>query len=165
MMDELIDLLDSAAKRYPIKALASELSPHKRSDKAESTLRGELNRQPGHKLGLITAILIMKKTGDLQALDRIEGMFYRVAFVLPPSIPNTLDVIELLGRITKKVGEHMAGMAERIKDGTVDVREAADGIKEVFEAVEVFMMMKAHLEMIVAEGGKQVLKPSPVKGV
>ena len=70
MMDELYDLIDSAAKRYPIKALAPEI------DKAESTLRGELNRQPEHKLGLSTALLIIEKTwdsGGREALDKIEA--------------------------------------------------------------------------------------------
>ena len=55
-MDQIIDYLDVAAKRYPIKKLAFEL------DKGESTLRNELTQQPGYKLGLITALNIMKKT-------------------------------------------------------------------------------------------------------
>ena len=148
MMDELIDLLDSAAKQYPIKALASELSPDKRGDKAESTLRGELNRQPGHKLGLITAILIMQKTGDLQALDRIEAMFNRVAFVLPPSIPNSLTVMELLGRMSKEFGEHMKVMAKSIKDGTVTPKEAKKCLKELKDVMEALLMMQAHLEAL-----------------
>ena len=48
----------------PMRALCDEL------DKAESTLRNELTQQPGYKLGLKTAYLIMKKTRDLAALDR-----------------------------------------------------------------------------------------------
>ncbi|MFZ7111371.1 MAG: phage regulatory CII family protein [Desulfatiglandales bacterium] len=148
MMDELIDLLDAAAKRYPIKALASELLPNKREDKAESTLRGELNRQPGHKLGLVTAILIMKKTGDLQALDRIETMFNRVAFVLPPPIPNSLTVTELLGRMTREFGEHMQSISQSIRKGTVTRDEARRGLHELTQLMELFLMMQAHLEAL-----------------
>ena len=60
-MDEIIDLLDSAAKSYPMKALADDIG------KAESTLRNELTEQPGYKTGLRTAIKIWDKTGDSEA--------------------------------------------------------------------------------------------------
>ena len=99
-MEEIIDLLDIAAKSYPIKALCSEI------DKKESTLRNELTEQPGYKLGLKTAILIMKKTGDLKALDRIERIFNRVAFLLPePDPEKILPLMKMVAKATKEFGE------------------------------------------------------------
>ena len=101
-MDQIIDLLDAASKQYPIKALAPEVG------KAESTLRNELTQQEGYKLGLITTLLIMQKTGDLAALDRIEALFNRVAFVLPRSEPGNLaPLVKQVAGLSKEFGEHM----------------------------------------------------------
>ena len=73
-MQHVIDLLDIAAKNYPVKALAPEIG------KAESTLRNELTQQDGYKLGLLTAYQILKITKDYRALDRLERLLGRVAF-------------------------------------------------------------------------------------
>ena len=90
-MDRVIDFLDAVAKLYPIKKLAPELKSRLTHNKAESTLRCELNQQPGYKLGLVTAVMIMAKTrhlGSLAALDMIEAVFNRTALELPAVTPT-----------------------------------------------------------------------------
>lgn len=145
-MDCVIDLLDIAAKNYPIKALADEIG------KAESTLRNELTQQPGYKLGLKTATLILKKTGDLRALDRIESMLGRVAFIMPRAKPGDLaPVMVMAGRMAKEFGEHMQVLARSMEDGRINKKEAEECLKELEEVIEAGVKLKAYLRKIVKE--------------
>jgi len=143
-MDEIIDLLDIAAKNYPIKALASEI------DKAESTLRNELTQQPGCKLGLTTAILILKKSYDLRSLDKIEAMFERVAFRLPrPESHNMHPVMQLVANLSKEFGENMSEMANAIQDGVVTDREAKKCLQENEDLMKACIELKAYLQQFI----------------
>jgi len=147
-MDEIIDLLDSASKRYPIKALCDELN------KAESTLRNELTQQEGYKLGLRTSIQIMKKTGDLTALDRIEGLFNRVAFSLPePEPKNMATVMELVSSISKEFGEYVQEHAKVILDGKVDPDEAVRVGKELTDLLEAVLQARAYFKTLEKKKG------------
>ena len=148
-MDGLIDLLDIAAKEYPVKALAFEI------DKAESTLRNELTQQPGYKLGLLTAVLIMSKTDDLRALDRIEDMFNRVAFNLPePDGTNIPVVMEMVGSISREFGESMQEMSKTIVDGKITKKEAERCIKEIRDLIKAGMNLLGFLEQFLGGGKK-----------
>jgi hypothetical protein len=139
-MDCIFDLLDAAAKDFPIKALADEV------EKAESTLRNELNRQPGYKLGLHTAYLIMKKTGDLRALDEIETMLGRVAFSLPEADGNVADLMETMGRAVKEFGEYVTEMGRTLADGYIREDEAEKCLKELWDTMRILVKLKAYLE-------------------
>ena len=147
-MDELIDLLDAAAKQYPIKALCDEVG------KAESTLRAELDRQPGYKLGLVTAILIMKKTGDLKPLDRIEDIFNRAALAIPDHAPaNPLSLMKMIANLSKEFSETVQSLAfamdHQSAGGKVVVKkEAQNCAKEVLDLIKACVELRAYLKGI-----------------
>jgi hypothetical protein len=137
----MVDCLDVAAKQYGANVLANEIC------KAGSTLRNELAGVPGHKLGLITAILVMARTGDFQALDRIEAMFGRVGIPLPTSTHE--DPAPLLteeGRLAKEFGEHMAVLGAALMDGTVDAAEARKCLRELDDVVKKALAVRLHLK-------------------
>lgn len=137
----LHDFLDVAAKRYPIKALAEEV------DKAESTLRNELTQQPGYKLGLVTAAKIMKRTGDLAALDFIERKLDRVAVPIPKHGPvSETDMIALAGKISAEAGEVLSSIGEAMEDGRLSVREREWIKKETYEALQALATLWVHLK-------------------
>ena len=142
-MQEIFDLLDTAAKDYPLKALAGEI------DKNEKTLRNELTQQGDFKLGITTAILIMKKTGDLRALDRIESFFNRVAFVMPEPRESALTVMKLAGKLSKEFGEHMVSLGAAIEDGKIARQEARTCLGELKDVIEACVRLQAYLERLV----------------
>jgi len=145
-MDYMIDLLDAAAKEYPIKALCDDLG------KAESTLRNELTQQPGYKLGLKTAVMIMKKTADLRALDCIEEMFGRVAFDIPrPKPGNMAPAMALVGRLAREFGESMQELGAAMHDGRIDTEEAHRSLKELHDVLHACLELQAHLEKIIQQ--------------
>ena len=148
-IEQVIDSLDIAAKSYPLKALAPEIG------KGESTLRNELSGQPGYKLGLLTALLIMKKTGDLAALDRIERMFGRVAFVLPrPERLNPAPLMRLVANVTKEFGGQLEAFSRALDDGVMTASEARECLKELLELVEACIQLQAYLEPLAEPGSK-----------
>lgn len=141
MRDELMDVLDAAAKRFPIKKLAADIN------KAESSLRNELTQQHGYKLGLWDAVLIMKKTRDLSALDMIEDFFRRVAFPLPDAqITNVAPIMRLMADLSKEFGESVESLADALRDGRVEQREAQKCLKEVGELIRKGIELEAHLK-------------------
>ncbi len=144
-MDQVIDLLDAAAKSYPLKALAPEIG------KAESTLRNELTEQLSYKLGLRTAFQVWKKTGDLKSLDRIERLLGRVAYSLPKPSSNPAKLMELAGALAKEFGEHVQILGLSLSDGEVDAKEAKLCLRELRELIEAAVRLQAHLEEL-AEG-------------
>lgn len=147
-MDQLIDLLDAAAKQYPIKALCDEVG------KAESTLRAELNRQPGYKLGITTAIQIMKRTRDLKPLDLIEEMFNRTAFEFPASVPSDLKPwMKLIASLSKEFSETIQSLAyamdNKSEGGPAIVKtEARQCLKEVKDLIKVCIELQAYLKRL-----------------
>lgn len=141
MIDQVLDYVDVAAKNYPIKALADELG------KGESTLRGELNRQPGHKLGVPTFIRILKKTGDLRALHALCAYFGLVAYALPKFVCGALGpVAQRMGRLTKEFGEHMEALGTALEDGELSPEEAALCAKEAGDVIAEAVKLQALLE-------------------
>lgn len=144
-MDQLIDLLDAAAKQYPIKALCDEVG------KAESTLRAELNRQPGYKLGLITAIMVMKKTGDLGPLDFIEEMFNRTAFEIPDAAPgDPKPLMKMIANLSKEFSETIQSLAfaiDQMSEGgeAIVKSEAKQCRKEIKDLIEACIVLQAYL--------------------
>jgi len=71
-MQKIYDLLDGAAKRYPVKVLDDDIR------KRGSTLRNELNGQPRHKLGFHTALQIMAMNDVPSMSDRSYGFARRL---------------------------------------------------------------------------------------
>lgn len=140
-MDQVLDLLDIAAKSYPIKALAPDIG------KGESTLRNELTQQPGYKLGLMTAFQIISRTGDLKALDRIEALLGRVAFTLPKSeSKNMTPLMQLVAKLTKEFSEHMDAIALAMADGKLDKHEIEKCQKELKDLIEACVNLQAYFE-------------------
>lgn len=139
-MQQILDLLDVAAKSYPIKALAPEL------DKAESTLRNELTEQPGYKLGLRTALLIIKITRNFKPLDAIENLFGRVSFFLPKAIGSSLPVMNLAGRLTREFGEHMEVLSKSLEDGELTTDEAEKCLKELKDVITACLRLQGYIE-------------------
>lgn len=145
-MDQLIDLFDIAAKEYPIKALCDEVG------KAESTLRAELNRQPGYKLGIITAIMIMKHTQDLKPLDLIEEMFNRTAFEIPDAAPrDPKPLMKMVASLSKEFSETIQALAfsmDQISEGgeAIVKSEAKQCRKEVRDLIKVCIELQAYLK-------------------
>lgn len=139
--DTVYDLLDAAAKQHPMKALAPEI------DKAESTLRNELTRQPGYKLGLSTVLLILEKTGNLDALNEIEKGFNRVALTIPrTATPNFIPLLDQVGKLSKEFGECVAEISKSLEDdGEVSGAEIDYCLKETEDLVEACVQMKGWL--------------------
>jgi regulatory protein CII len=145
-MDELHDTLDAAAKGHPIKALAPEIG------KAESSLRNELTQQPGYKLGLVTAIQIMKTTKNLKALDRIETMFNRVAFEIPRAdSANPVPLMRLMAELSKEFAESISACSDAWKDGIVTKAELTRCQKENRDLIEKAIQLEANLEAYAKE--------------
>lgn len=141
MRDELLDVLDAAAKRYPIKALAADIN------KAESSLRNELTQQHGYKLGIWDAVLIMKKTKDLTALDMIEDFFKRVAFPLPSGhAGDPAPLMRIMAEMSKEFGESIEALADSLRDGDINRREAERCLKETGDLVKKCIELEAHLK-------------------
>ena len=135
------DCLDVAAKRYPIKALAEEV------DKAESTLRNELVQQPGYKLGLVTAVKIMERTGDLAALDWIERKLDRVAVPIPKHGPaSETDLVNYAGKISRETGEVLSSIGLAMADGRLSGNERKLIKKETYEALQALAALWEHLK-------------------
>lgn len=140
-LDRVSDLLDASAKAYPIKALADELG------KGESTLRNELTEQPGYKLGMRTAVLIMRRTGDLRPLDGIENMFGRIAFAIPKSNhTDMVPILRLAGKMMQEFGEHTQALANALMDGVITRAEAEICLKKLNDVLGSCIELKAHLE-------------------
>jgi hypothetical protein len=147
-IDEILDALDVAARNFPIKALAGEIYTGQGSSKAESTLRGELNQQPGHKLGLVTALQIMQKTKDLRALDKIEEMFERVAAPVPVETHGRASlrpVMELNSDMIKEFGHNMKALGNALKDGSIDAAEAQVCLHELKELIAGCVRLECYL--------------------
>lgn len=146
-MDDVVDALDAAAKAFPIKALAPEIKGDLTASKAESTLRNELNQQPGYKLGLLTAVQIMHHTRDLKALDMIEAHFGRTAWKVPEV--HHEDPVPLMGRcarLSKEFADVIEAASEAMRDGRVQRAEAEKMVKEIDELVTASIRMKAVLQ-------------------
>jgi hypothetical protein len=139
-MDEIFDLIDSAAKRFPMKALAPRLG------KAESTIRNELTEQQGYKLGFRTAVLIIRITQDFSALDRIEQMCGRVAFDIPPvDTTDRVPLLELAGQCGIEFGEQNVELGKALQDRKITPEEKARCIKEIDDTVKKCLQLKANL--------------------
>ena len=149
-MEDVIDLLDAAAKRYPIKALAPELKSDLTRARAESTLRAELNQTEGYKLGMLTAVMIMAKTGDLFALDEMEDIFNRVAFELPTAVPdNSMELMKLIAKLSKEFSETVQEVAFAMKDNQINKKEASRCLKELDDLIKVSVEFKGVLLFLV----------------
>lgn len=154
-MDQVIDRLDAAAKAYPIKALAPKIRGDLSASKAESTLRNELNQQPGYKLGLITTVQIMAETGDLAPLDTIETLFGRTAWTIP-TVENTdpVPIMAKAGRLSKEFSEVIETAARAMADGRLDRDETDQLLKEVEDLLLVCIHFKALLQQIHAQSAR-----------
>jgi len=145
-MEDVVDLLDAAAKRYPIKALAPELKSDVTRARAESTLRAELNQTEGYKLGMITAVMIMAKTGDLFALDEVEDIFNRVAFDLPVAVPdNSAKLMKLIAKLSKEFSETVQEVAFAMQDNQITKKEASRCLEELDDLIKVSVEFKGVL--------------------
>lgn len=142
-MQQVFDLLDIAAKNHPLKALAPEIG------KADPTLRNELNQVDGFKLGLVTTYQILKLTKDFRALDRLEHMLGRVAFVLPRADSADLaPLMQMVGDMTREFGEHMTILGVSMADGKLDKDEIKGCLKELTDVLDVSVKLKAYLEQM-----------------
>ena len=149
-MDRVMELLDSAAKRKSLKVVAHEIYPDNKLESAISRLGNELAERDTYKLGLRTAIKILQITGDLSALDRIEGMFNRVAFSVPEPDPESIKpIMELVSKLAKEFGENMAELAEAMADGRIKPKEARNCLKENKDLITVCLQVQAYLEQFV----------------
>jgi hypothetical protein len=144
-MQDVIDLLDIAAKSYPLKALAPDIG------KAESTLRNELTQQEGYKLGLITTYQILKYTKDYRALDRLNNLLGRVSFEIPKVAIQTdmPSLLQMMADLTIGFGEQMASMGKALSDGVINKEEAASALHDLMFLIKHAAVLKAYLEQLV----------------
>jgi len=151
------DQIDVLAKMYPMKALAIDLRGAD-DPRAESTLRAELNGQPGYKLGGSTFVAIMDlatKHPDhrvremaLAALDTIEAHFGRVAYQVPviEHQGDPLPVLAHVARISKEFSEAVNAASDAMADGRVDAHEAVLMRAEAVELRDAIIRMIAMLD-------------------
>ena len=142
-MQDVFDLLDIAAKNYPLKALAPEIG------KADPTLRSELNQKDGFKLGLLTSFQILKITIVYRAFHRLAHMLGLVAFTLPEATPTDMPTLmQMTGDMTKEFGEHMQCLGRAMADGRLDKKEVKVCLKELTDVLDVTVKIKAYLEQL-----------------
>jgi len=143
-IDRIIDELDIAVKKYPMKALAPEIG------KRYGTLANEFSDQPGYKLGFITVLQILEMTKDLTALDMIEESFGRVPIVIPkPEKGKMTEIMHLVSRMSKKFGESIKSLADAIQDGVITKNKAEMCLKENMRLIKVALELEAYLEQFV----------------
>jgi len=160
-LDNVIDRLDSAAKAYPLKALAPMIRGDLTASKAESTLRNELSQQPGYKLGLVTAIQIIHHTGDLAALDAIEALFNRTAWAVPDvSGADPLPVMGHVGKVSKEFADVVESCAKSLEDGRMDKMEIDRILGEVEELIVECIRFRAVLRAMRAAAKVDVPRPA-----
>lgn len=148
-MDRAIELLDSAVKEYSTKKAASQIYPHLKLSSAVSRLAKELTETETAKLGIRTIIQIMQITGDLSALDRIEDLFNRVAFVLPSAEQaQTCELMCMMADLTKEFAEHAKAVSEALRDERISKKEAKVCLKEIEDVIKVSVKIKAYLESL-----------------
>lgn len=151
---DIYDRLDVAAKNYPIKALATDIRSDTKAaeSKAESTLRGELNRTEGAKLSLQTALQVLFYTGDYSALDAIEKMFGRVAFDIPRAGDQAaVELLEAVAGISKEYAEVLDESAKAVHDGEISKQEALDIINETEDVIVKCLKLQASMRAVVSE--------------
>jgi hypothetical protein len=151
------DKLDLVAKLYPIKALAIDLMGHD-TPRAESTLRNELNGQPGYKLGGSTFVAIMHLASQhpdyrvrdlaLSPLDAIEAHFHRVAYRIPDDLPqgDPLPVMVHVARISKEFSDAVGVAADALADGRIDAAEVGLMRKELGDLIAVAIRFQGMLD-------------------
>ena len=160
-LDNVIDRLDSAAKSYPIKALAPMIRGDLTASKAESTLRNELTQQPGYKLGLVTAIQILHHTGDLAALDAIETLFQRTAWAVPDVAgADPLPVMGHVGKLSKEFAEVVEACAQSLEDGCMEAKEIDRCLGEVEELIVESIRFRAVLRAMRRPAKDYVPRPA-----
>jgi hypothetical protein len=136
-LDTILDRLDAAAKAFPIKALAPLIRGDLTPSKAESTLRNELSQQPGYKLGIITAIQILWRTGDLSALDAIEELFGRTAWAVPTmDKADPLPVMAMAGHLAREFARTIEETSDAVAEGKLGAAERATIIARL-EALQI----------------------------
>ena len=152
MYDQIIDMLDVAAKSYPIKHLAPKIKNHVSANVAESTLRNELNQQPGYKLGLITALQIIHYTQKIEALDAIEALFGRVAFPLPKRHAGKFaSLMRMVATTSREFGEALVILANSLDDGILTDKEREECLAELNDLIPAVMELKAYLNQEVSK--------------
>jgi hypothetical protein len=160
-LDNVIDRLDSAAKAYPLKALAPMIRGDLTASKAESTLRNELSQQPGYKLGLVTAIQIIHHTGDLAALDAIEVLFGRTAWSVPEVTgTDPLPVMGQVGRVSKEFSDVVEVCAKALEDGRMELPEIDRLLNETGDLIVACIRFKAVLSAMRAAADNYVPRPA-----
>jgi regulatory protein CII len=109
----------------------------------------KLNQQPGYKLGLVTAVQIMEKTGDLSALDTVEALFGRTAFVIPTmKSTDPVPVMAKAGKLSKEFSDVIEETSLAMADGHLDGDEIEKLTKEVEDLLLVCIRFKALLQQI-----------------
>jgi hypothetical protein len=159
------DKLDLVAKLYPMKALALDLHGHD-TPRAESTLRAELNGQPGYKLGGSTFVAIMALASQhpdhrvrdlaLSPLDAIEAHFNRVAYRIPEGVPegDPIPVMAHLGRLSSEFSEAIGAAADAMADGRIDAAEVARCRKELADLITTAIRFQAMLDHLPVAAGR-----------
>ena len=96
------------------------------------------------------AIQIMKKTGNLRALDRIEDMFKRTAFVIPnPQYNNTIPVMNLVANLSEEFSDTIGAMAIALRDSVITKQDAKQCLKENKELIKACIELQAYLQKII----------------
>ncbi|MEW5734855.1 MAG: phage regulatory CII family protein [Thermodesulfobacteriota bacterium] len=126
---DALEAVDAAAKAFGLKRLAPEL------DKAYSTLAAELSGQPGYKLGVSTAALIMAKTGDVKPLTLLAEMMGHA--LIPVSCPCTRpeSLLSAAAAVAKEFSEAAAALAHAMEAGEEREQTQALCAKELWDLV------------------------------
>lgn len=130
-LQELYDALEIAAKVYGLKAMTAH------TDKAYSSLANELSRQPGYKLGLSTAAIIIAKSGDMKSLAAFNDLFGCIPVPMPERPWGSVkDLLSGAAEIAFEFSGVAEALAAAISDGVITADEKKQCRKEIRELIE-----------------------------
>jgi hypothetical protein len=137
-----IDCIDAAAKTFGIKRLTPMLG-----EKAESTLRAELNGTRTYKLGWKTAWRVMETVDDFSAVIGLMREAGYECFRVPRDVPdNFKPVLDHIAKLTKEYGESITASTAAIADGKITREEAEKNIDEAADIINAAIQLKSYWE-------------------
>lgn len=130
-LQEVFDALEIAAKVYGLKAMMAH------TDKAYSSLANELSRQPGYKLGLSTAAIIIAKSGDMKSLKAFNDLFGCVPVPVPERPWGSVkDLLTGASEIALEFSGVAEALASAMTDKVITAEEKKQCKKEIRELIE-----------------------------
>ncbi|WP_028316669.1 phage regulatory CII family protein [Desulfatibacillum aliphaticivorans] len=118
-------------------------------NKKYSTLRNEISGQGEAKLGLETFVRIVQVTRDFRALDWIEDLLGRVAFLRPTGEPgDPVDLMKFTAQLAFNFSGVMDETAKALDDKKLDGNEAEQILAQLDDLEKTVVQVRFYLESV-----------------